>query len=130
MECSDFKLLDSSSFTFVSYGNTHTKWLDHIIGRNTEGINISRTQILYDMIGSDHLPLTAVLRITNANINSSPVVDENHGLSFYVDWNNLSLNDIATIEKEALEILNGHSSYDAINCFKLGCCNKKNTYRK
>ena len=125
MECFDFKLLDSSSFTFVSYGNTHTKWLDHIIGRNTEGINISRTQILYDMIGSDHLPLTAVLHITNANINSSPVVDDNHGLSFYVDWNNLSLNDIATIEKEALEILNGHSSYEAINCFKLGCRNKK-----
>ena len=57
MEWFDFKVLDSSSFTFVSHGNTHTKLLDHIIGRNTEGINISRPQILYEMIGSDHLPL-------------------------------------------------------------------------
>ena len=43
---------------------------------------------------------------------------------FKGDWNNLSLNDIVTIKKKALEILNGHSS-NAINCFKLGRCNKR-----
>ena len=72
LECFDFKLLDSSSFTFVSYGNTHTKWLDHIIGRNTKCINLTQSTILYDMIGSDHLPLTATLHISSLNTGNPP----------------------------------------------------------
>ena len=47
MKCFDFKLLDSSYiYLNCSNGNMHTQWLEHIIGRNTDCINISRTQIL------------------------------------------------------------------------------------
>lgn len=82
MDCFDFKFSDSSSFSFVSYERTHTKCLDHIIDRNTDGIDISRTQKLY-MIGSDILPLMAFLHITDTNIDNSSVVGNNHGFSFY-----------------------------------------------
>ena len=31
-ECFYFKLLDSSTFTFMPFGNSYTRWLHHIVG--------------------------------------------------------------------------------------------------
>ena len=39
LKCFDKELMDDDSFTFVSYGNGATKWLDHILGRESNNFN-------------------------------------------------------------------------------------------
>ena len=65
LKCFDFETLDSSTFTFISYGNTHCKWLDHVVGRDSDNVSVSSVRVLYEVIGSDHLPLETVLTIKN-----------------------------------------------------------------
>ena len=50
LECFDFKLLDSSNFTNISFGNSYTRWLDHIVGRGTGDMAVSEACVLYDRI--------------------------------------------------------------------------------
>ena len=42
LKCFDIDILDENTFTFLSYGNSVTKWLDHIIGRTSGNIYIAK----------------------------------------------------------------------------------------
>ena len=126
LDCFDFKILDSSTFTFISYSNSYTKWLDHIVGRGTEHINTSRASVLYDIVGSDHLPLSFTLHISINKDNNGNFYPQNDDKLFkYVDWNNLPEKEIEDIEHKALRILERVIPYEATHCFKLGCRDKK-----
>ena len=57
LKCFDKELMDDDSFTFVSYGNGVTKGLDHILGQESNNFKVASTLVLYDKVGSDHLPL-------------------------------------------------------------------------
>ena len=56
LKCFDVDMLDEATFTFVSYGNSYTKWLDHVVGRDSNNIKVENVNIIYDKIGSDYLP--------------------------------------------------------------------------
>ena len=40
LKCYDFDLLESNTTTFTSFDNSHCKWLDHIVGRNCQGVYV------------------------------------------------------------------------------------------
>ena len=66
-KCFDVEMMDESTFTFISYGNAHTKWLDHVVGRNGDGICVRDPVVLYDMIGSDHVALVVKVNVSCSN---------------------------------------------------------------
>ena len=123
LQCFDYAMLSPDSFTFVSYGNTYCKWLDHIVGRDSDNITISSTKILYDVIGSDHLPLTATISIKDGGNMDQTYLNSNinNGDHTYVDWEQLTDEDIAKIEKKALFIMGKFSNSKAVECIRLGC---------
>ena len=61
LSCFDVNYLADSTFTFVSYGNSYHKSLDHVIRRNYQDIAVTETSVLNDVIVSDHFPIIANL---------------------------------------------------------------------
>ena len=61
--CYDVDTLDNSTFTFLSYGNSYTKWLDHLIGKDCDKTKVMDIRVLNEVFGSDHFPLEFVLAI-------------------------------------------------------------------
>ena len=123
LQCFDYAMLESSAFTFVSFGNTYCKWLDHIVGRNANGISVSSTRVLYDVIGSDHLPLAATITIRGKYENIQTGLSSNAGTAEdkYVSWNHLSTNDIMEVERRALITMGKYLDSDAVKCSRRGC---------
>ena len=123
LECFDFSILDSSTFTFISYGNSYCKWLDHVVGRNSDAIRVSAAKVLYDRIGSDHVPLTFTLDV---EVNDDTIVhsDLNNDASpKYVNWDRLSIDEIHEIEEKALHIMGRYLEKRVVLCSRLGCRN-------
>ena len=58
-ECFDFNILPNDSFTYVGFGHSNCRWLDHFIGRSSSDVGIREIDILYDLIGSDNFPIVA-----------------------------------------------------------------------
>lgn len=52
---------DDSSYTFLGYGNSVSKWLDHVLGKEHDCIKEKNISILQSVFGSDHFPLDATL---------------------------------------------------------------------
>ena len=126
-----FDVLDlpSNSFTYISNGFGHCKWLDHVIGRsNTNIVSLSNMKILYDKIGSDHLPI-----MFNINIPKIPAIHKtNKEENAYVDWARLNEDDMIHICKTAYLIQgNYHDNIqlicDDLNCNNTECLDKINT---
>ena len=87
LECFDFTLLANDTITFTSFDNSHSKWLDHIVGRNCQGVYVKRVEVHTDLVGSDHLPLSVVLHVdTESFIDSSYSNGEDS--IYHIDWKN------------------------------------------
>ena len=123
LECFDFKLLGPNTITFTSFDNSHSKWLDHIVGRNCQGAYIKNANVFTDLVGSDHLPLSAVLHVNtqSLNYNNSNAVE---GDVIYVDWKNLRIDDLKVIESLALQGMGNFIENDSVLCNRLGCMDK------
>ena len=67
LECFNKKLMDDDSCTFVSYGNKVTKWLDHMLGGESNYFKAANTLVLYNKVGSDHLPLETNILVSPEN---------------------------------------------------------------
>ena len=99
--CFDVNMLNFQSFTFIPFNNSNTKWLDHVVGRNSQNIFIREIDILYSMIGSDHLPVVATIRVTSVDPSQSVgVCDCKEKEDYYINWKIFSIEDILVIEKE------------------------------
>ena len=61
LRCYDFDLLDEDSYTFIGYGNSVSKWLDHFVGTENNNIVVEHVKILDGINGSDHLPMEIIL---------------------------------------------------------------------
>ena len=59
--CYDFNQLPNNTFTYMGYGHSNCRWLDHIVGKNCISTEITYIEVFCDMIGSDHFPLKASL---------------------------------------------------------------------
>ena len=114
IKCYDFESLSSDTITFISHDNSHSKWLDHILGRDCQDSCVSNIVVHDDLIGSDHLPIS----VTCAKIG------ESQGISNFIDWPNLKDEDLKSVENTALSMMGNFLDYDVTRCNKIGCIDK------
>ena len=124
--CLDYQHLPSDTFTFTSYGNSHCKWLDHVLGKPNDSVSTTNFKVHYELIGSDHLPISFSLHLDNENI--GPLGNLSCNTSYesdkYIDWEALKPEDIQTIETIAIEHLKNVLDLDANHCRHVGCRDK------
>ena len=121
LKCIDVDMLDEETFTFISYGNAYTKWLDHVVGRDSNCIRVNDVSVLYDKIGSDHLPLIVHIIIESTESFSSVSHNRKNDRAVVINWERLTAEDIDMIENEVIRSLYPYSNSDAFLCTKLGC---------
>ena len=123
LECFDFKLLGLNTITFTSFDNSHSKWLGHIVSRNCQGAYIKNANVFTDLVGSDHLSLSAVLHVNTQSLkhNNSDAME---GDVIYVDWKNLHIDDLKVIESLALQGMGNLIENESVLCNRLGCMDK------
>ena len=46
LRCFEVDILDEDTFTFLSYENSFTKWLYHVIGRTCNNVDITNAKVL------------------------------------------------------------------------------------
>ena len=124
LTCFDVAMLDKNTITFTSYDNSHSKWLDHIIGRNCQLTIINNVKVHTDKLGSDHLPISATLKVLTDNQICSPKNEQMSVVSTYVDWVNLNTEDIELIDFISLQILD-FIDLSAVKCNKIGCTDRE-----
>ena len=83
LKCFDVEALPLDSHTFVGYSNSTTHWLDHVVGRQVPVSQIHKIRILYELIGSDHLPMEFYLKIDYVDVNGLEVEPNFHNNDFY-----------------------------------------------
>lgn len=123
LRCIDREMLIDNSFTFIAYGNGVTKWLDHVIGRDSTNVNISNTIINYDMIGSDHLPILAHFNISSPATYDCGLKSSDSSHFVLVNWDKLDNREIKVIDDLVLEGLSIFRHCDVMSCMKVGCRN-------
>ena len=124
--CFDYENLSSDTFTFTDYGNSYCKWLDHIVGRNHQNVLVKDIKVQYDLIGSDHLPLSATLQINNIVTPTYKLPSQPPYVpTMYIDWNKLKPDELHTIEVIASANLRYVYDTGAVQCNSVGCRDKK-----
>ena len=124
LDCFDFNILERDTFTFCSYGNSHCKWLDHFIGRNCTATSITEIVVHHDLIGSDHLPISAKI-ILNDNIPAGINHNFHNDNPSFIDWGKLKPDEIDFINFTILNAVEDFmKSSRAAQCFKLGCSDR------
>ena len=107
LRCFDVDILDEDTFTFLSYRNSFTKWLDHVIGRTCNNADITNVKVLYDKLGSDHFPMVMQFNVDIVNSLSGGlnILREDDIPREVVDWDRLDLNEFSEIENASTESL-------------------------
>ena len=129
LECIDVSQLPSDSFTFVNYGNSFSRWLDHVVGRQTDDIYVKNVGIRHEIFGSDHSPIHFDLsvRVNNLNV-SMPVTNSvpiEEAPSYYVKWDKLLEADYNVINELIDEHLKPFNNHPLFQCSSTGCHNKQ-----
>ena len=141
LKCYDYELLPTHAFTYVSYSDSHCKWLDHLIGRMSEQYEVTEFDVLSDLIGSDHLPLFFNLHISiglnNCIDNNVNLNDINHiNDKLFVDWNSLDGSCLREISSNAVLDQENFRDFSVNTCLDDSCnsneCKKQinEMYRK
>ena len=122
LKCFDFEVLDKDTFTFMSYSGAHTKWLDHIVGRDCNDITVSNVKVIYEKYGSDHLPLTMQISINRqASYIGNNNRTDNKSNRLFVNWEKLKADEITRIENTVVQELSLYDDCEFLFCTKLGC---------
>ena len=124
--CLDAEVLPPDSFTFVGYGNSATRWLDHIIGRQASSTSIHDINVLYEMIGSDHLPVEFSLKV----FYDSKYIRENvhHDIEntyYYINWKYIRPVELKDINRKINCKMKFFYDNDILHCTTIGCRNKE-----
>jgi len=91
----DLNLLEGDSFTYVSDCHSSTSWIDHVIVSDGLAGEISQMSVLYDVIGSDHRPISFNLTVDASTCNST--VNSNHSAwTVKSDWETCTGTDISS----------------------------------
>ena len=122
LSCFDYEVLKRDTFTFINYGDSHCKWLDHFIGRTCRGVVVKDLKVHYDLIGSDHLPLSAVIECESIE-NGFPVSpnESDSALNIRIDWDSMSQEELERVETIAMSIMGDFLNLKVNQCFTVGC---------
>ena len=123
LKCFDVDMLPNDTYTFIGYGSSRGRWLDHFVGKCLENIRIKCMSVLYDVYGSDHVPLEI-----NLDIKVDAYLIEGVGLTndvngTCVNWSNLKKEDFERINAIDGEYLENHCHYSFLDCDVTGCHN-------
>ena len=122
LKCFDYEILDPDTITFLSYDNSHSKWLDHIIGKDLNCSYVSDIKVHEHLMGSDHFPLSARISIQRSYSKTSKVVGQKiDKADMYVDWPHLGKNEFEQIEAGAKILMNSFFMHPSVLCKKVGC---------
>ena len=121
LKCFDVDMLDDSSYTFVGYGNSVSKWLDHVLGKGHKSIKIDNVRTLQNIFGSDHLPLVATLRLNDKMTVRPPVTPFFEKDQTYIRWDKLNEHEIDEINNTVDAHLHDFSSLPIHDCCRTGC---------
>ena len=74
------------------------------------------------MIGSDHLPVVATIRVISVNLSQGVSIFDRKGKEdYYIEWKIFSIEDILAIEKEVNIEIQRYLNKHAFNCQAIGC---------
>ena len=126
-KCFDVDMLEESTFTFISYGDAHTGWLDHVVGRNSNATHVNNFEVLYDMVGSDHLPLVFNVNVASSFLHQERPPDRksNAVCPTFIKWQNLNSNEVQYIDGVVVDALIKYKNCGAMSCVKAGCRRKE-----
>lgn len=133
LTCLDVDMLDSNTFTFMAYGNSCRRWLDHVIGRDHAQVTVQNMEVLSSKIGSDHFPLSFNLLINK--LDNTAIEPEGRGTSHendrndgeHINWNKLTDGNIRDIASKTDIILGNMYDPTLSLCTKVGCRNMNHT---
>ena len=120
IKCYDVDSLSNNTITFISHDNSHCKWLDHVIGRDSQNSCVRDIKVHSDLIGSDHLPLSAVIHIESCH-DKIDKCKESSGNSDFINWESLKEEELKSVETIALSIMGNFLDYNVTCCHKIGC---------
>ena len=125
LKCFDVTQLNNDSCTFVGYGNSVARWLDHIIGKEHRDIEVINIEILDDFVGSDHFPLQATIRVCNRiprdTLMTSLPIQQSYSFVNFEVLSLANINDIMSVLDLHLYDLCSSPLHD---CLSLGCREK------
>ena len=81
-------------------------------------------KVHYELIGSDHLPLSMTLEVNHSNFENVPVrsIEEKvEKYNYYVDWEKMCDDEIKAIEISALDLMGSFSNRRVTQYCKVGC---------
>ena len=76
--------LSEGSFTFLSDYHNSTSWIDHVLVNSFITSVITDLSILYDVVASDHRPLSFKLSVRAGHVNN--IADTNNHCITTPDW--------------------------------------------
>ena len=82
--CADNSLLNSESFTYVSDCHNTTSWIDHVFTNASLYSIIQDMSVSYDVIGSDHRPLSFCIFADVNLVDES--IDDDKAYAVVPDW--------------------------------------------
>ena len=94
--------------------------MDHVIGRNSSNYNVIRTNVLYDKIGSDHLPLITTIGVSCSHTLSNDDSTEVGSNYVMINWENLSSDDLRVTDHIVVQELSALRNCEAMSCLRVG----------
>lgn len=121
-----------NTFTFLSSAHQSMSWLDHVVCTTSAYSLVSHCQVLYDVISSDHFPLsftftTNVNDSASSNTHAVDSCDSSH--SPRVKWDSLSsqqLQQYSTATEDELYKIVGHSDLNICSNCQCSCVGHRN----
>ena len=111
--------IDSNTFTYLSDAHGTTSWLDHIVSTNSAHVNISDISVLYDIIGSDHLPLAFNYKFKGAVLPDTPK-STNYRKS--VKWDKMTREALESYTNMTSILLDKvHVNLSLLRCTNINC---------
>lgn len=122
LKCFDVHSLEIDSFTFIGYGNSQSRWLDHIVGKEHKNIEVTGIRILNDVNGSDHLPVECTLSFKSVNTKDSGYKTlKKNDAKKCINWNNIKVGDFEQINSNVNSLLGKVRTKSTFCCETTGC---------
>ena len=118
----DTVLLDKGSVTHVNEGHGTESWLDHVVCSKSASELIDNVIISYHLAGSDHFPMTAVLKLP-ASESMYVQIEQNDGDGKWaVNWSSLKQSQLDSYSSGVHDRLNDiRIPFEALFCRNESC---------
>lgn len=122
LKCFDVEELPQDTFTFIGYGNSQSRWLDHLIGIDSSFIDVHSIKVLSGINGSDHLPMEFSLKFANIQSCKESNYSSPSGLfQDYINWKHIRPVEIKKMNEQINCAMKNFYEMSELCCLNLGC---------